>query len=114
MRHFDYEAIAKAVSDTLSKDFRIIKIVNVNVTSDIDCDGEQVLRIEVVFDGALKRDAKHLVSAVRKLRPELSKLHADLFPLLSFVSILDKQKAGTQTARVPLSTRRLSSRHAPS
>jgi len=90
MTGFDADKVASAVADTLGPDFENIKILQVNVSPGTDPDGNDLLRIEIVFDGTLKRaDARHMATAVRRLRPALEEIDVDLFPLLSFVSKLD-------------------------
>jgi hypothetical protein len=90
MKKLDADRVAETVAETLGPDFESIDIIKVNVSPGTDPDGNDLLRIEVVFDGTLRRaDARHIASAVRRLRPALEELDIDLFPLLSFVSKLD-------------------------
>lgn len=90
MRKLDADKVAETVANTLGPGFENIKILTVNVSPGTDPDGNNLLRIEIVFDGTLKRaDARHMASAVRRLRPALEEIDIDLFPLLSFVSKLD-------------------------
>lgn len=90
MKKFDADKVAETVAETLGPDFESIKIAKVNVSPGTDPDGNDLLRIEIVFDGILKRaDARHIASAVRRLRPALKEIEIDLFPLLTFVSKLD-------------------------
>lgn len=52
--------------------------------------GDEILRVDVVFEGTLKEaDARLAAGAARHIRPVLEENDADLFPLLSFVSKLD-------------------------
>jgi hypothetical protein len=93
MKKFDSDKIAATVSDTLSRHFENIKIIKVKVEQDQDHDGEDILRIQVVFDGVVKgKDAASVAGAARYLRPALEKIDADVFPLLSFVSKLDYER----------------------
>jgi hypothetical protein len=90
MRKLDADKVAETVATTLAPDFQSIRFLRVNVSPGTDPDGNDLLRIEVVYDGTLKReDARHLASAVRRLRPALEEIDVELFPLLSFVSRLD-------------------------
>jgi len=88
VRKFDSDRIASVVTKKLSRDFENIKIIDVNVARDVDRDGDEILRIEVVFEGTLK--GSDVASAARRLRPALAEeTDEDLFPLLSFVSKVD-------------------------
>ena len=87
MRKIDSDHIADVVAEKLGRDFESIKILKVNVAQDVDRDGDEILRIEVVFEGKLK--GADLASASRRLRPALEEIDGDLYPLLSFVSKVD-------------------------
>jgi hypothetical protein len=90
MKKLDADKVAETVAEVLGPDFESIKIAKVNVSPGTDPDGNDLLRIEIVFDGTLKRaDARHMASAVRRLRPALEEIDIDLFPLLSFFSKFD-------------------------
>ena len=81
--------IKRVVKDTLSADFESVRILDVSVHSDLDTDGDEILRIEVLFDGKPKDiDARKVAGAVRQLRPRLSEI-SEAFPLLSFISRSD-------------------------
>lgn len=88
------ERIEAEIADVLGRDFQHIRILEVKVAQDLDRDGNDLLRIQVIFEGRLKgRDIKHAASAVRRLRPTLEKFDGDdLLPLLSFVSKLDYER----------------------
>jgi hypothetical protein len=84
-------SIKRIVRQTLRRDFVHIRILDVEVHEDVDSDGEEVLRINVIFEGTPKDlDAKKLSGAVRHLRPKLDKIHESVFPLLSFISKADR------------------------
>ena len=61
--------IAAAVARKLGRDFRNVRILQVNVAQDVDRDGDEILRIEIVFEGDLK--GPDVASAARRLRPAL-------------------------------------------
>jgi len=83
----DIKKIAGIVRETLSADFGNAKIIDVKVHEDTDYDGEEILRIDVVFEGDRKDvDAKKISGAVRQVRPKLSALGEKAFPLFSFIS----------------------------
>jgi hypothetical protein len=93
VKKFESDKIAATVADTLRRHFESIKIVRVDVARDQDHEGEEILRIQVVFDGVVKaKDAASIAGAARYLRPALEKIDADIFPLLSFVSKLDYER----------------------
>jgi hypothetical protein len=93
VKNFDSDQVAALVADTLGRHFQNIKIIHVDVERDRDRDGEDILRIKVVFDGVVKgRDAANIAGAARRLRPVLEEIDADIFPLLSFVSKLDYER----------------------
>lgn len=87
VKKFDPKEVAEVVAKTLSDNFEDIKIIDVNVVRDVDRDGDDVLKIEVVFDGVLK--GRDVAGAARQLRPALEEIDADVYPLLSFVSKVD-------------------------
>ena len=87
MKKVNSDRIAAIVAKKLSRDFENIKIIHVNVALDVDRDGDEILRIEVVFEGILK--GPEVASAARRLRPALEEIDEDLYPLLSFVSKVD-------------------------
>lgn len=81
----DEKKIAAVVKDTLSATFDNVKILKVTVIADMD--DEDVLNIEVVFEGTPKDlDARKVTGAVRQVRPKLTEMGEGAFPLLSFIS----------------------------
>src|SRR5262245_32505174 len=53
MRNLD-SRIKKIVRDTLSHEFDRIRILEVKIHKDVDSDGDDVLRIDVIFEGQPK------------------------------------------------------------
>jgi len=99
VKNFNPDRIATIVADTLGRHFENIKIIHVDVAKDRDRDDEEILRIQVVFDGVVKaKDAANIAGAARRLRPALEEIDADIFPLLSFVSKLDYERARRREA----------------
>ena len=83
----DLGKIAKVVRDTLAADFDKVKIIDVRVREDIDFDGSEILRVDVIFEGTPKDiDARKLTGAVRHVRPKLHDIGETAFPLFSFIS----------------------------
>ncbi len=82
--------IEEIVKETLSGHFDHIRILKIDVQKDVDADGDDVLLINVIFDGSPKDlDAEKLSGLTRYLRPELDKIHESGLPLLSFISKAD-------------------------
>lgn len=79
--------IAEVVNEALENDFDNVKILDVRVHDEEDYDGDEFLRIEVVFEGTRKGlDTRKLSGAVRHVRPKLSAIGEEAFPLFSFIS----------------------------
>jgi hypothetical protein len=90
MKKIDSKKIEARITAMLRKYFENIKIIATHIAQDYDRDGEEILRVDVVFEGTLKgEDARRAAGVARQIRPVLEENDADLFPLLSFVSKLD-------------------------
>jgi hypothetical protein len=88
MQHI--ELIKKIVKDTLAGHFDHVRILRINVKKELDSEGEDLLKIDVIFEGAAKDlDYSKLSGTVRLLRPKLDKIDESAFPLLSFISKTD-------------------------
>jgi hypothetical protein len=99
VKNFDEERVARAIADRLRPDFEGIEIVTVNVAPDRDQYGDDILSIEVVFEGNLKGDdALHVAGAGLRLRPVLEEIDTDLYPLISFVSKVDYDRGHRRRA----------------
>jgi hypothetical protein len=89
----DLDAIRNVVLSTLEEDFDHIRILDVDINEDVDIDGDEVLRIDVIFEGAPKNlDARKLSGAVRHLKPKLYEIKEFAMPLLSFISQADLRR----------------------
>jgi len=87
------DSIKRIVTETLKRDFDRIRILNIEIHEDVDSDGDDVLRIDVIFQGAPQNlNAKKLSGVVRHLRPKLDEIHESAFPLLSFISKADRDR----------------------
>ncbi|MGH6893418.1 MAG: hypothetical protein ACREEP_14300 [Dongiaceae bacterium] len=83
----DIGKIVEIVKKTLAADFAKMKILDVKIREELDSDGEDLLRVYVIFEGAPKDvDVRKLSGAVRHLRPKLSEMGETAFPLFSFIS----------------------------
>jgi len=95
----EIKEVSSLVMETLKNDFVEVKILDVGVTSDVDFDGDDILRIEVVFEGSSKAiESGVFSSAVRHIRPKLDDISVRAFPLFSFIS--DKEVKGTKLAAI--------------
>ena len=90
MKKIDAKKIETRITAMLRRYFEDIKIIATHIAQDFDRDGEEILRIQVVFEGILKEaDVRRVPGVAHHIRPVLAENDADLFPLLSFVSKLD-------------------------
>ena len=95
----DTEQIAKVVRQTLANDFVNIKIIDVRIQEEKDSDGDDMLRVEVVFEGQPKDvDASKLAGIVRHVRPKLNEIGENAFPVFSFISQGDWGERRLKTA----------------
>lgn len=87
----DIGKIARIVRNEVEADFAGVKFLDVRVNADVDSDGNDILRIDVLFDGEPRDlDAKKVAGIVRRVRPELIRLAEEqAFPLFSFISRSD-------------------------
>ena len=82
----DYDKISDAIAQILSRDFKRIAITKVDVAQDFDHDGDPILRVDVVVDGArTDLDGKEISSAVRRIRPALEDVEGTPFPVIAFI-----------------------------
>ena len=89
----DLEHVRAAVSEIVSTRLEGTEIVSVDVSSDEDADGEEILRVVIVFDAGKKRlDPKRVAGLLRRLRPRLLEDGEKRFPLLSFISKVEAGK----------------------
>jgi hypothetical protein len=89
--------ISEVVMKTLKQDFNNIEFIDAKVHYDVDFEGDDILRIEVVFKGSPKKvDTTGLSSVVRHIRPKLKAIEEQAFPLFSFIS--DKEIKGMRVA----------------
>jgi len=86
--------LEKAIEKVLSDSFVDVKILSVMVTEDVDFDGDDILRVSVVFDGAVKDLQGNIIAkAIRKIRPTMEELDWPAFPSLSFMTREDAKVA---------------------
>ena len=80
----ELKGIIRAVLEEI---FGAARIGNVYVASAYDEDGDEILRVKVVFDGTEEQfDARKASSVVRHMRPRLATIGEQAFPIISYVS----------------------------
>lgn len=84
----DEKKMSEMIVGILSKSFDEVKILDVKIHKEVDSDDDEVLRIDVLFEGTRKNvDARKLAGAVRQVRPRLiEEFKERAFPLFSFIS----------------------------
>ena len=77
---------AGVVREVLMEQFDGLHPVSVEVAEGYDPDGDPVLDIVVVYEpGGRKLDVSKVVAFVRHLRPALSEIGEERFPMMSYV-----------------------------
>jgi hypothetical protein len=85
-------SIKAMVEETLLRDR--IPVVDVRIVEEVDWEGDEVLRIDVIFAGSVKKlDGETLSRAVRHVRSRLDEVHESAIPLLSFISKADLHRS---------------------
>ena len=80
----ELKGIIRAVLEEIFGDART---GDVHVASAYDEDGDEILRVKVVFDGTEEQfDARKASSVVRHMRPRLAMIGEQAFPIISYVS----------------------------
>jgi hypothetical protein len=83
-------SVKQAVNETFSRLFSHVRVTDVRVREDTDFDGDDILRIDVIYEGTYKDlDAKKLAGFTGHLQPRLQEIHEPALPLLSFISRAD-------------------------
>ena len=83
----DLTSVKQVVNETFSRLFNDVRISDVRVREDTDFDGDDILRIDVIFEGTSKDlDAKKLAGFIGHLQPRLEQVHETALPLVSFIS----------------------------
>ncbi len=87
----DFKVLEDEILEVLGSSFARVDLLEVRITPDVDFEGDDILRVDVVFEGEPKDlDGNVLASAVRTIRPAMIRNNVDdLFPLLSFIAADD-------------------------
>ena len=81
------QQLERIIRSVLEEIFGDDRIGDVYVASAYDEDGDEILRIAVVFDGTEEQfDARKASSVVRHMRPRLATIGEQAFPIISYVS----------------------------
>ena len=84
----EVDEIRTLVGDMFKNMFQKIDLVEVVVRPGEDWEGDKILDIIFVFDGARKLDAKKVLKLGRLVRAEIMD-DEDRFPIINFVSKVD-------------------------
>lgn len=84
----DMRKIAKVVRRALASEFKGTRILDVRISEDRDLDGDEILRVDVLFEGVPNDiDTIKFSGFVRSIRPRLLRDADELaFPLFSFIA----------------------------
>lgn len=87
-------ASARRTIDRAMRDFyRDVAFVVIDVSPDIDDDGEEFLWVRAVYDGEPTAiDTRKSLGMVRELRPKLDDLEVAAFPVISYIARSDYEE----------------------
>ena len=78
--------VARVVGAVLRQQFPGLQLVSVEVGEGHDAGGDPVLDVAVVYEpDGRELDVARVVAFVRHLRPELSQIGEDRFPVVSYI-----------------------------
>ncbi len=85
--------------DVLNERLEGVEFESVDVQSDHDEDGNEILVVQIVFDGKQRAlDPQKTSSLTRHLRPRIADIGVYAFPVISFVSKSDLGKGAAAVA----------------
>lgn len=94
--NFDSETVLKIVEEILSDRLGSIEIKSVEITPDVDFDGDDILRVEVVFLSETKWIPPEATRGlIRRIRPKLSDVGEYAFPIMSFIADSEMKRKET-------------------
>lgn len=83
---YNHEQLVDVIRSVVSEQLAPAIIVDVSVDEDTDHDGDEILRVRVVFKVDDKKlDPQKVMGLVRHLREPLEKIKEERFPLFTFV-----------------------------
>lgn len=92
------EAVEQIVLEVLRSRMPEVTFTAVKAERDVDSDGQDVMKIAVVFEAASDLDASKVAGLIRHMRPAMNKQGETSFPIMSFISKKEAQKAGLAAA----------------
>lgn len=93
------KTVQDAIERVVRKQLSDAQIDSVTVRQDVDHDGDEILRVFVIFDARKGQlDPDKTVSMVRHVREELHKLEESRFPIISYVSKSDAKRMKSAAA----------------
>ena len=93
VRDAEIEAIVRKVVEPLLKGVRIVKVFAERA---LDSDGDEIIRITVVYEARAPLNATAVAGMVRRLRPRLEEAAVEGFPLMSFVAKKEARELGLE------------------
>ena len=83
----------KAIDHAMRDFYRDVAFVVIDVSPDIDDDGEEFLWVRAVYDGEPTAiDTRKSLGMVRELRPKLDDLEVAAFPVISYIAKADYEE----------------------
>ena len=80
------QKLTDIVREVVTKQLSPARIVSISIKEDLDHDGDQILRVEVVFEVEGDRlNPEKVTGLVRHLREPLQKIHENRFPVFTFL-----------------------------
>ncbi len=87
------ENATKVIDELIQTRFDEVPFVKITATPDIDEDGEEFLWVKAVYEGQPANiDTRKSVTMVRHMRPKLSDVAVDAFPVISYIAKSDLKK----------------------
>lgn len=80
----DRQAIRRVITETLTEAFEDVRVDEIDFKDEMEDDGTEVLKISVVFEGAL--DPRKMPKVIADMRHKINSIPEVAFPVLSFIS----------------------------
>lgn len=81
------------IEQTIRSELKDVIIESVDIETDFDFDGDEVLRVSIVFSAEKEFDVQHAKGLARHIRSKLmERSESYAFPLLSFLSAADSKR----------------------
>ena len=99
MASVDEKQIQAWLDELSREEFKEIKVVAINVRSDIGADGDKMFNVSLVYEGKPKRlNPEKTLGLTRKLLARLTKAGESGFPIISFIAQSDLGKTKPEAA----------------